>query len=718
MKKRIILIIASLSVFTFSTSGFFADSLSANGKEAVEIMSLRSEFGKQFDNGDGTITSYVNSVPIHYLDDGEWKEIDNTLIPDENGYYTNKANSFNVSLPSKMLIDNCDDNLKNAIGINYNDYNINLVLNEQKTADKGYNNTEKKEEEINIELISDSKSNYSEIDAPQDMIKAFKHTDSSARYNSVLPNSSLTVDIESQGINVNLSFNCFDDIPSSISYYIDSNGLIIKQNENNGIILLNENDECIFEVPMIAINDSSSESNCYPIPFDIIEEENGYRLTLFTSLNSNELEELSYPISLNTRFLIQPIISTRYNSEASPNSVYYNQYLKIGGKSNNAYETYVAVNDSFNSYGVNATIVEAKYYMRVSNVDTAGQSVPLRVYSVQNQPLDISWNNVGGSVSNNTHIENFSVPSVLDHYWFNVDLKTLAQAWLNYANTSQWEIGIKNYGFKIITTDNSTVTTYSERASDYHPYFTFRYYTGSNYTLEFAPYKYNDYGTALTGKINNFQKRMNCYAYALQMYYRGSSPSSCYLLYPGEIGLGQQDPSYQYTDVTTFGALNQKYQSLSYYPLLVFTDEQIKKDAQAMGFNVTNLSYGSTACINDNASWLDYIQNDFNEINGRIILLVAGNHDVHFFLRNGDGTCNQPGHAADCSIWSHKPGQGQVYNGCCDETIYNGSRSYNNYQYSSGPWFYYIDKTTRVYNTWFYNGHYSSSTGTQFTCLD
>ena len=118
MKKRIILIIASLSVFTFSTSGFFADSLSANGKEAVEIMSLRSEFGKQFDNGDGTITSYVNSVPIHYLDDGEWKEIDNTLIPDENGYYTNKANSFNVSLPSKMLIDNCDDNLKNAIGIN------------------------------------------------------------------------------------------------------------------------------------------------------------------------------------------------------------------------------------------------------------------------------------------------------------------------------------------------------------------------------------------------------------------------------------------------------------------------------------------------------------------------------------------------------------------------------------------------------------------------
>ena len=95
-----------------------------------------------------------------------------------------------------------------------------------------------------------------------------------------------------------------------------------------------------------------------------------------------------------------------------------------------------------------------------------------------------------------------------------------------------------------------------------------------------------------------------------------------------------------------------------------------------MGFNVTNLSYGSTACINDNASWLDYIQNDFNEINGRIILLVAGNHDVHFFLRNGDGTCNQPGHAADCSIWSHKPGQGQVYNGYCDETIYNGSRSY------------------------------------------
>ena len=86
MKKSISLITAlTVSLFSFSTMS--SSGASAKANEPVEILSLRSEYWKHFDNGDGTMTSYVNTAPIHYLEDGEWVEIDNSLVIDENNNY-------------------------------------------------------------------------------------------------------------------------------------------------------------------------------------------------------------------------------------------------------------------------------------------------------------------------------------------------------------------------------------------------------------------------------------------------------------------------------------------------------------------------------------------------------------------------------------------------------------------------------------------------------
>ena len=69
-------------------------------KEPYEIIELRTEFSKSYDNGDGTITSFIDTVPVHYDDNGQWVDIDNSLILDDNGNYTNKNNSMNVILSS------------------------------------------------------------------------------------------------------------------------------------------------------------------------------------------------------------------------------------------------------------------------------------------------------------------------------------------------------------------------------------------------------------------------------------------------------------------------------------------------------------------------------------------------------------------------------------------------------------------------------------------
>ena len=58
-----------------------------------ELINLRKEREKHYLNEDGTITAYMYDEDIHYLDNGEYKEIDNSLI-EENEYITNKNNNF------------------------------------------------------------------------------------------------------------------------------------------------------------------------------------------------------------------------------------------------------------------------------------------------------------------------------------------------------------------------------------------------------------------------------------------------------------------------------------------------------------------------------------------------------------------------------------------------------------------------------------------------
>lgn len=59
-------VVTGLSMIFGTVSGAFAAE-----EEPFEIVSLRSEYEKHFDNGDGTITAFVNTVPIHYLENGE-----------------------------------------------------------------------------------------------------------------------------------------------------------------------------------------------------------------------------------------------------------------------------------------------------------------------------------------------------------------------------------------------------------------------------------------------------------------------------------------------------------------------------------------------------------------------------------------------------------------------------------------------------------------------
>ncbi len=761
MLKKRISFLTTISVLLLTVSSLYSSSVSAAKKEPVEILSLRSEYGKHFDNGDGTITAYINSAPIHYWQNDEWVEIDNTLILDENGNYTNKSNSLNVTIPSKLSANDIADK-ENGVQLEYDNYALSVSLVDLPKPEKIASTSIKKnvlssDNLVEANVIKDSGSDYSDINVPLEISDSFNDSTSSAVFESVCDNTNISVDVQPKSVIESVTFNSVEDVPDTLTYFIKADGLNAECIDTNSIVFSDNEGNDVFEIPGIAISDSSDENNSFAVDYEISNSDGGYLLNLYPTSNLDEMEEAVYPLALSTEYTVQRSVSTRYNSQASPNMIYYDSYMKIGKATNDEFQTYVSFSDSFASYGRKATILDAKFYMYI-NSDTPINAPDIDIYSNGVEPMNVCWNNDHSLTTYNTHVGSIEIPYGTTNAWVYADLKALTQSWLNYMNTSQWVIGLRNYGFKMIAKSypKATVIANSERANTNKPYFIITYSKSSDYTLDYSAEKYNDITPVHNsyGNIYNFQNRMNCYAYALQVYYRGTGN---YSLMPGEFGINRA-PVNDIYNINSFADLENKY---NYYEDEItdmvnlicrqessnpnvynsaqtirsdndflnlmssysdFVEEQMNRDSIAMNYSIEKINGLSTFNL----------PSDFNENSERIIAMVtyfrapnyySGIADYHFYLRNGNGTCSA--HSGNCSIWSQKSGLTEVrntdgYNTICDQNIDECAYVFptvqaNIYLYNSNDLRYYrITKDTDVYSSYHDDGHYDSCVGTPY----
>ena len=64
-----------------------------------EIADGRTEYSKEFLLSDGLHLATVYPEPVHYMKDGKWEDINNTLVADGKGSYRNTAGIWDVSFP-------------------------------------------------------------------------------------------------------------------------------------------------------------------------------------------------------------------------------------------------------------------------------------------------------------------------------------------------------------------------------------------------------------------------------------------------------------------------------------------------------------------------------------------------------------------------------------------------------------------------------------------
>lgn len=722
MKKKfmVLSLVMSMSLFTFFNSNSLL-SFSANEKKSVEIISRRSEYEKHFDNGDGTITAFIETAPLHYYDDGEWIEIDNTLICDKDGNYTNTNNSMNVILASSTSVGSAKIDKEPMVSLEYGGYSISWnFINFQPNI-------------ATAENMSISNSNVSVIDINTEEVfqvddfvanniesEYINRLESTASYKSLYNNVDIDIDVKSSSVKETIVLNNRNDVPEQFSYYIKCDGLFAEIDEKNSISFFDINNEKIFEIPTAFMFDSSdiSEYN-YNIEIGLEEYDNGYIYTIIPDRDWILSDDRVYPVMIDPEVIVSDYngVNSYYNSEANPYSLFRDIYLKIGNETNNGYQSYLSFGGAFTEYGDNVTIKDAKFHLYF--LPTTVTSKEIKLYSNQTEPSNVCWNNASELDNYNTYITSFFVNASENYTRYSADITKLMQSWINYTNTSQ-SVGIPNYGFKLVSNDGtgSTVTAYSNRSNYYKPYYEITYSTATNYILDYAPYKYNNIcNNDNLGSIINFQNRMNCYAYALQVYYKGPLASGkSYFLKPGEFAIGHSQ-----NDFSSYAQLQIGYAYFnnngSYKEHMDFVEQRMIEDANVLNFQLKKLDITTENFI---------VPTNVNINSERIIAMVIGTHlgiaDYHFYVRNGNGTCSN-GHGENCSMWSHKQSNGIVSNKkissnsveLCDNNIleYANSGNYNDFNNEAPVRFFSITKDSNIYNSWHGDGR-NSFNGTPY----
>lgn len=700
-------------------------SLTVSAQEPTEIVSKRTAYEKHYDNHDGTTTALIHSTPLHYLDDGEWRDINNTLMPGQDNNYVNTSNSMKVSLPKSTQLKTYSDNQTNDMfQMNYNGYTLSWVMMDISSEYSAIKNIPEPCI-LNEQKYSISLKNRNVGHKVKDSIGELT---SSAMYQSVYPYVDVKLDIMAQTVKETLILNNPKAHSAEFSYFIAAKGLTARLIEDNMVIFVNKDEETVFTIPPAYMFDSSeTEEICFNIDTKIVSYNDGYLLTYLPDQNWIHSDERVFPVMLDPTIIttIKTASDSAYISEENPNVRYTDNFLKMGGSYGNRFESFISFPVNYANFSNTAEIKEATcslMFLSHSRPESGTGDMPrIDVGLIQEPPIAQIWSQAAVDTISHADLSSFT----LDENQIGLqefDLTKHTQLWLNYAQTGH-QTGCPDFGFKLLSHNNGNnyrvLRAYSTRLPLYAPYLEIRYTTSSPYTFDYAPAKYNTItATSTSSEILNFQKRMNCYAYALQVYYSGTLENdSAYQLCPGEFGIRYNSHANNYAELRDTYS-NFQCADVTY---MDFIEERMSEDCTALGCEMERIS------THDGFS----LPSSFNENSERIIAMVVGEGSwthilsPHYYARNGSGTCPN-NHGDACSGWSHKIGAGKVfstaieqdyyeykYPSLCDQNIHNHAAEGD---YSSSPEvrYYTITKNVHLYNSWHGNGHFDASTGTPY----
>lgn len=442
-----------------------------------EVTELREESVKHFLCEDGSYIAATYSAPVHYKENGEWKEIDNSLSLDsstlsESGKptYTTKAGGLSVSIPQsfsegqKITAQNKGYEIGFGINANQNDVSLKTSVSVVELEALSSNtevimsDTVKSINNVTPASVLDSV----DIEAYNAELMTVDNQSSAVTYKEIMPDTDFEYIVTSNSIKENIVVYEPQD-EYTYSFDMDFDGLTPIVNPDNSISLVEPSnpDETIFFIEAPYMYDSNNEES---IDIEMLLVANGdkYVMTLVANAEWINNPERTFPIvidptiqSLNSSINDVFVINGLY-----ANSARIKDRLRIGRNLTNLTRTYIkiAVPDNVPEGSIvnsaTLTLKKDNYYQALLADD-----ISVKVYDCCNvnswDMNTISWNNQPFNNSNNgynstsgaLYLTSVSANSGTDNYSFNIT--EAVQRWVNKET---------NNGIMIASSDESTKT--------------------------------------------------------------------------------------------------------------------------------------------------------------------------------------------------------------------------------------------------------------------
>ena len=256
-----------------------------------EITELREENAKYFLTDKGTTVMAEYPVPVHYEEDGEWKEIDNSLCDSEDGNdLENKASKTKIKLSKKS-------NGSKLVSVKEGSYGISWNF--------------KDAEKVDAEILRNET-------AESEDKTVVKNAVSYAVYKDIFKNTDVEYIITGKKIKENIILKSAD-APDVFTYEFKANGLLAEKTENGDIRFYSEDGEFEYTFSVPVIYDGNGEV-LDDFTLTLSGNKNKYQVTLTLSSDWLKSEERTYPV------IVDPIVSSEYDREGHWETYLYEYY--------------------------------------------------------------------------------------------------------------------------------------------------------------------------------------------------------------------------------------------------------------------------------------------------------------------------------------------------------------------------------------------------------
>ena len=488
-----------------------------------EIPSGRDAYQKEFLLSNGQRMLAVYPTAVHYQENGQWEEIDNTLRAErQNGstVYRNTAGAWDVALPAQM-------DARQAVSVEQDGYRLSFRFAGSLRRTPGTelyaaatdraaeisrlpdSVTEalplERGESIQTAAVRDARATVDTVqaesswDAMQRQIRP-EGMHSVVEYASIYENTDLKYDLTAEKLKESVIIRQKDEALLGYRYHLDSQGLRLALQEDNSILAYaadaGEDARPVYYMPAPFLVDEN-EAYCDDVQVRLLETTEGYDLYYLLPGEWMADSSRQYPVVLDP--VLQPVSNTYTIRDQSVFEVdqfsHYWGMVECGWTPRHGRERIFMKFKNLPKLTSADVIVNATVSMLKCGVD---DPIDIEAHQVNGDwdSATITWSN---QPSHNANIEDFQTVSA--EKWYTWTITNIAQSW--YEDNRNTGVMFKMPDWVEAGSEHWEQFYSSDYSPAYSPVLTISYI--NNCGLESIwDYTAQSAGTAGTGQINNY----------------------------------------------------------------------------------------------------------------------------------------------------------------------------------------------------------------------